>query len=308
MTRNSPASPLARQIVALMAAAVVSFGATGCDDDIIEPAAGLRVSGTVFYEGAGFDNFAEPAMQVAVFSAFPPISVPHGFIVVENPEFTAAGISYEVTGVPAWDGGYQVIGQIVDQTNLADMSGPTGAFPDFCQLSAAEGGLVTVAEDEPTTGIDITLFDSGGATDPCANNTDACPGSAGQASLVVDLTSEVDPGTFTDTDTVFIGLFATFPGPPSAFRIVPRADIEFPLQVILNETVPDDYVVFACYDRMGDNLMDCGDGEGDVAAFYDSQTPVTLAADTITTLGLDIDSGDSEGAEVVTAQDAGCDL
>jgi hypothetical protein len=290
--------------LALSALAALLVGGPACDDDRPSVSQGGVIEGRVFYEGQTYPALSRPALQVAAFGTFPPGGPPHAARVIENPVFGDDGVPYRLSGLPVYDK-FFVVGQIIDLDDPANTTAPAGSYPDFCQLSEPTG-TVAVTEDAPTTGIDFTLYGSGGAEDPCAVVTDACP-EAGRGSLVIEARANVAAGDIGASDTAVIALFTSFPGAPALFRVVPSADLEFPLTVILPNVVPNDYVVYVCYDRGGDNSQGLCDETEDTFAFYDMQNKVSFAEATIVQLGLDLETGDSNPAKVTTAAEAGCE-
>jgi hypothetical protein len=292
----------------IAAALVASLAlAPACDDELPPHRPGNAIEGRVSYLGQTAPSLERPALQVAAFGAFPPGGPPHAARVIEDPVFPddpEDGVPYRLDGLPVYDK-FFVAGQIIDLADPAYTSGPAGAYPDFCQLTESKG-VVAVTDDAPTAGVDFALYDSGGAADPCVIVTDPCP-EAGAASLVVKARADVDADELGDNDTAVVALFASYPGAPSTFRVLPRASLAFPLEVVLPNVAPGAYTVYVCYDVGGDNSQGlCEQGEDRFAFYVSDQTKVRFDEATIVVLGIDLDTGASDEPRVQTAEDFGC--
>ena len=141
--------------------------ALACSSSIPDPPAGDRISGTIRYQGTMTEHFSHPALQVVASIDFPPTSIPHGFLLIDRPNFSS-GVAYELAYLPRQ--AYKVAAQIADLDNAAldDGAKPLGGYPDSCTLLlSADAGLVEVRETEATVGIDFQLYDQMGMEDPC---------------------------------------------------------------------------------------------------------------------------------------------
>ena len=137
--------------------------ALACETDVPDADSGRRVSGMVTYGGTSYMSYARPAVIVALFAEFPPMSPPRGIITLEAPDFSQP-IAYEIVGVPP--GAYKIVGQVIDLTEAmpSSMTTATGSFPNFCILFAPVKNI-TIAEDAARDGVDFTIYDPG--RDPC---------------------------------------------------------------------------------------------------------------------------------------------
>jgi hypothetical protein len=154
----------------------LSLLALACNSNIPDAPHGGRVSGVVVYNGQAHLAFGRPALEVFATVTFPPLALPHGILVIENPDFSQGGIRYELANLPAYS--FKFAAQCVDlnnpQTDPSQLA--LGGYPDTCTLMIIpEGGLVEVQENSAVTSIDIQLFDSQGMSDPCFATLDGQP-------------------------------------------------------------------------------------------------------------------------------------
>ena len=139
-----------------------------CNSNIPDAPQGGRLSGVVVYNGQAHLAFSRPALEVFASVTFPPPALPHGILVIEKPDFSQGGISYELANLPEYS--FKIAAQLIDLNNpqIDPSQLALGGYPDACTLMLVpDGGLVEVQENTAVTGIDIQLFDGQGMSDPC---------------------------------------------------------------------------------------------------------------------------------------------
>jgi hypothetical protein len=183
---------------------------------------------------------------------------------------------------------------------------PTGSFPSFCSLVSSPDGNVEVTAAAPTTGIDIVVYDDGGAADPCNQSaTDFCPkAGAGTLSVTLELTRPKE--MIKPPDQLVFVILTSEADFPTRFKLLSAADLAggFPYHILINDVPPSSYLVYACYDVGGNNLRGCG--PEDFPLFYMDKTKLEVAAQKITSVRMDLDSKTSELVGVEEPADRGC--
>jgi hypothetical protein len=257
----------------------------GCGTNIPNPPAGERISGTLTYTGTAQLSMARPAARVLLFLDFPPSASPLAMLNIEQPDFSKP-VPYELAWVSP--NGYKVVAQLIDlNAPNADVTTlPAGGYPDFCTLSRTDQGFVTVREDVPVKNIDITLYDLAGQTDPCNAPTTACP-LPGKATVSVVVQSSRVP---TPADSLVFALFSKFPSTtPASSRKILGQDLKFPQTIIDNKLTPGTYAaLYTCFDVGSNSGMGLCTSED--AYVLGTGTPITLVADQITNVVVDLDS------------------
>ncbi len=274
------------RIAAFSVLAASAASANGCSNDLPEPAAGGVIQGTLDFAGTVPEAFAVPAVLVGAFRDFPPTAPSVSLLVLEEPDFSAGPMDYELRSVPAGD--YFVLAQLKDLEEEAQADDPLGGFPTSCALTDSEIGPVTVTDDAPTTGIDVTLYEQGGATDPCLALTDVCP-TEGNATLELDLVKADPPGP---GDVMVVALFNVSPpeGLPAEFRQFTGDALNFPVTFVANDLEPGGWAITVCYDVGGGDLFNDCAGEGDIAEAVDEGALIDLQAGDIINVEFDFDS------------------
>lgn len=279
------------RLVGCVAACALIGVTAGCDDQFPDPLERSTIRGKVTYEGTAHENFSRPAVQVMAFYTFPPATTPNSLHVTEDLEGLAdGGVSYELREVVPFD--YYILGQLFDLDDRDDLTVPAGGYPDFCALSATSAPL-TVAAFDDVDGIDFTLHDAAGSTDPCASDPSVCP-EPGFATLVVNITSAMNPADLSTDDLLLVALFTQFP--PNSFPVVstilPSSQLEFPMTVKYTNVPTDELVLYACLDIGGDNTQSlCGDS--DVWTLFDGGSTHAFMSGKVVTFDLDLDDGTS---------------
>jgi hypothetical protein len=287
---------------AVLGAVVVT---TAACQNVPEPAGGRAIRGRVSYRGDAHLRFERPVLQVAALALVPPPGRPHGVVFIEGPDFSAP-IPYELLNLAPWR--YKIVGRVsdvahrmIDETKL-----PTGGYPDFCSFVTGPNN-VEVTADFPATGIDFTLYDGGGAEDPCNRPEDACP-RPGAASLEVVLELERAAEDIKAPDQlVFAALESPTQIPPARFRILPASAIAmkgFPYTILVNDLPPGAYLVYACYDVGGDSLMGCG--PEDFSHTYMDSAYLPVAAGKITKIRMALDKRTSALVTIDEPATRGC--
>jgi hypothetical protein len=273
----------------------------GCQTELPVPPAGRAIRGQVRYEG--HVSFEHPALQVAALALVPPPGRPHAATFIDRPTFPVA---YELRNLPPWK--YKVVARLFDTKHMmADDKLPTGGFPDFCSFVGAPEGNVPVLEDLPTTGIDLTLYDGGGATDPCNQGDDVCPKPAsGTLEAVLELARA--PADIKAPDQlVFAVVDDPTKIPPTRFRLLPASTIAskgFPYTIVINDVPPGSYNVYACYDVGGNSLTGCGPEDFSLVYMDSARLPVEAAK--VTTIRMSLDRGTSELMKIDDPASRGC--
>jgi hypothetical protein len=223
---------------------------------------------------------------------------PHAAVFIEGPDFSQA-VPYELRNMHPFR--YKVIARLIDYGHPTADSDPvpTGAYPDFCTFVSAPEGNVEVTDAVANEDIDITLYDNGGADDPCGKSTGICPlNGAGTLEVVLDLAraqSAIKP-----PDQLVFAILTAPAAFPTKFLIVPAATLAmkgFPYTVVINSVPPGPYIVYACYDVGGNSLMGCG--PEDFSATIDDAMKLPIPAGKITSLRFDLDARTT----MITAQD-----
>ena len=279
-------------------ALVCLLAVAACDPELPDDEPTGSVRGSVTYDGTAHEAFARPALSVAAFFAWPPQAPPNSMVMIETDELPGT-VDYELRDLAPHD--YFVVAQVIDLDDQGAVSVPTGSFPNFCALTEADG-TVTVRESDAVESVDITVYDSAGADDPCGADTTSCPGD-GQATMRLTLNADVSNAPIESADVVSVGLFETWPpnAPPVVFSLVTSDNIEFPLSVVVTTVPAGDLYAYACLDRGGDNSFEtCSD---DPWAVQGGGTPVTFDAGKIVTLEFDLDAGSSASPVVEDALD-----
>ena len=291
----------------VMAAMFLGIWVSACSDQVPAVASGNRISGHVRYGGTAFQGMSRPAVRIAVAYDFPPSSQPYGLLTIERvnlaAELASTGVPYEMAWLSPF--AYKVYGQLID----VDMPGtdatllPAGGYPDFCTLSRAGEGMVTVTEAAPATGVDFVLYDGAGATDPCSAAT-ICPG-PGKSTMSLTVLSAQAP---TASDQLRVALFQSWPSTtPASIRLVPGSGLSFPHVVADNGLAPGDYaLLYACLD-IGSNagLGMCTSEDFD--AVYEPPAPaLSFPADKIVNLVADLDLGTISVTSITEPSTAGC--
>jgi hypothetical protein len=282
--------------------------AAACDSRYPAEMPGRLISGTIRYNGAEHLKLARPIVQLAALALVPPPpgKQPHGVVFVEPRDFSQP-TPYELRHMHPFR--YKVVARLVDYANPApeDAPVPRGGYPDFCTFVSAPEGNVAVIDAAPTTGIDITLYDNGGADDPCGKGGDVCP-KTGAGTLEVQIALDRAREAITAPDQL---VFAVLTGPtqaiPTRFRILPASELAakgFPHTVVINDVPPGAYIVYACYDVGGNGLMGCGP-EDFTAAFTDDNKLAVPDAK-ITSVRLDLNASMATLLAVDDPPDRGC--
>jgi hypothetical protein len=297
---------------ALLAAAVaLAVGAT-CQTELPSPPAGRRVSGLIRYQGAFHHTLVRPALQIALLTSVPDPNRPqrpHGLAVIETRDLEA--VFYQLENIPPFR--YRLVARVIDlaQPELSEHVLPSGGYPDLCTFLDAAEGNVAVNEETPTSGVNFTLYDSGGTTDPCFTNPvvgGACP-KAGAGTLEVVLELARPPSEVRAPDQlIFAMLKEPTEFPPTRFRLLSAQDLVakggFPYTLVINDVPPESYIVYACYDVGGNNIAGCG--PMDFVSEYMKRAKLAVAAGKITTVRLGLDDGSSELVSVTGPAARGC--
>jgi hypothetical protein len=228
---------------------------------------------------------ARPAARVMLSLDFPPATSPIAMLNIERPDFSKP-VPYELAWVAPNQ--YKVFAQLVDlsspDTDATTL--PAGGYPDFCTMPRTDEGFVTISGDVPLKNIDITLYDLAGQTDPCSAPTTVCP-LPGKATLSVVVRSSRVP---TPADSLVFALFSKFPSTtPTSSRKILGQDLTFPETIIDNKLDPGTYsALYACFDVGSNSGMGLCTSED--AYVLGMATPITLVADQITNVTVDLDS------------------
>jgi uncharacterized protein (DUF2141 family) len=218
-----------------------------------------------------------------------------------SPEALREGVPYELRHLPAWR--YYVVAQLLDADDPAK-SGPLGAYPDFCEGTGAAEGPVTVDGINDLESLDITLYGSNGAEDPCQQSSaELCP-EPGKATVAFEWL----PLELADEDVAIFALFDAWPatGAPRVFSLIPNAALRASNSFVRNDLEPGEYVVYFCLDRGGDDTMGvCGD-EDDWVLLQDG-APLRLEVESITEASLELAEGGSTFTQV-DAVERGCNV
>jgi hypothetical protein len=284
----------------------LGLGLLGCDNDLPEPDDGGTVRGTVTYDGDAQSDLIEPAVRVVAVYTFPPTDLeampPHGLVQIENPDLSAP-LPYELRHLAP--GPYYILGQLFDMQDPDSLTTPAGAYPDFCVPFQVDGGNVEVQPDAAVDGIDITLYDAAGQTDPCtAASAEVCP-AAGAATLDFEVRSASEVGA---DDILVVALFASNPptGAPTRFKLFTPGQFSFPHRVLDNAVPPGDHVVAVCHDRGGDDVLGGGCGEEDASLVWNDGEAIAMDADMIYRTGVDLDTAASDELMTNTPADFFC--
>jgi hypothetical protein len=287
-----------RAAIALAALAALSLLAASCQSELPAPPAGRRISGAIRYAGTFHQTLVRPALQIAVLTHVPDpnnTSRPHGLAVIETRQL--AIVPYEIPNLTPFR--YRLVARVIDlaQPTFSEHLLPSGGYPDLCTFLDAPEGNVEVTEAAPARDVDVTLYDSGGTTDPCFTAAASpCP-KAGAGSLEVLLELDRPPGQLAGADQLIFAMLKTPDEfPPTRFRILKATDIAskggFPYTLIVNDVPPESYIVYACYDVGGNSITGCG--PEDFISEYMKRAKLTIEAGKITTIRLGLDGGTSE--------------
>jgi len=276
-----------------------------CETQVPERPVGGTIQGQIRYMGEGHKKFARPALQLAALALVPPPGRPHGALFIDRPDFSKP-IPYLLRNLPPYR--YKVVARLIDGDNaMADTSmQPTGSYPDFCTLTSAGEGPVVVTDTAPTTGIDITLYDDGGAGDPCNRSADdVCP-KPGSGTLHVTLDLMRDKEMIKAPDQLVFVILRSPSEFPTRFKLLPAQELAsgFPYTIIINDVPPDSYLIYSCYDVGGNNLMKCG--PEDFAHFYMDMTKTAVDAGKITSVRMDLAAKTSAPTTVEEPSARGC--
>ena len=278
---------------------------SGCGDDLPEATATGAISGTVRYGGTAHLAFVTPTLSVSAFAAWPPDSAPYALVELDASKIQD-GIAYTLTGLPDFQ--YHLVAVLFDGAKTLGAADPTGAFPNACALAPNQPSPVVISGQNTLSAIDVTVYDTGGSADPCftANAGDVCP-EDGAASLLLTITTGVDPSTITADDAFIYGLFSAWPprGAPTAFKLLGSADILPTIELTDLAVPPGDHFVYVCVDKGGDDLMGvCGDE--DVWMVFSTSAPLTLVAGQIQPLALDLTTQTGDAAAPLDPATVGC--
>ncbi len=288
---------------------LATFVAAGCSTELEDPPAGGRITGTIFYSGDFHASLVRPALQIAVVPTVPdpehPVR-PHGLAVIESRQLAA--VPYDIPSLLPFR--YRVVARMIDLTNpaLSEHELPSGGYPDLCTFLDALDNNVEVTAGAPTFGVDVTLYDKGGTTDPCFNTApDVCP-KAGAGTLEVLLELNRDKSQVRAPDQlVFAMLKDPMEFPPTRFRILSAAVLArmgFPYTLVINDVPPEGYIVYACYDVGGNSITGCG--PEDFVSEYMKRAKLTVPAGKVTTIRLGLDGGSSEYVGEADPATRGC--
>jgi hypothetical protein len=272
-----------------------------CGTNISDPTAGERLSGTLTYTGTAHLSMTRPTARVLLFVDFPPSASPIAMLNIERPDFSKP-VPYEVAWVSPSQ--YKVVAQLIDlsspDTDVTTL--PAGGYPDFCTLSRTDQGFVKISADVPVKNVDITLYDLAGQTDPCNAPTTVCP-LAGKATVSVMVRSSRVP---TPADSLVFALFSKFPSTtPTSTRKILGQDLTFPETIIDNKLAPGTYAaLYACFDVGSNSGMGLCTSED--AYVLGAATPITLVADHITNVTVDLDSATLTVVGIDAPGDHGC--
>jgi hypothetical protein len=296
---QSPASPSRLGVAALTACLVCGLVAA-CGTDIPAAPTGERVSGTVSYAGSAQASMLRPAARILLFLDFPPSGSPFAMLNIERPDFSKP-LPYELAWVAP--NRYKVVGQLFDlgAPDSDPTTLPAAGYPSMCALSRPDDGFVTVTDSISAQGIDLHLYDLGGQTDPCFVPAAACP-LPGRATMSLVVRSSRVPSS---ADSLVVALFSEFPSTsPASARKVAGQDLRFPETIVDNDLAPRSYpVLYVCLDVGSNSGMGLCTAED---AFVLDSTPIDLAADTITNLIVDLDTGTVSVAGVDAPGEHGC--
>lgn len=278
---------------------------SACGDDLPEPATTGTVSGTIRYGGTAHLAFTKPTLSVSAFAAWPPDSAPYALVELDASKIQD-GIAYTLTGLPDFQ--YHLVAVLFDGAKTLGATDPTGAFPNACALAPNQPPPVVIAQQNTLQAIDVTVYDTGGSADPCfsANTDKVCP-EDGAASLLLTVTTGVDPSTLTADDAFIYGLFSAWPprGAPTAFKLLASADILPTIELTDLAVPPGDHFVYVCVDKGGDDLMGvCGDE--DLWMVFSTSAPLTLTAGQIQPLALDLTSQTGDAPPALDPATVGC--
>lgn len=257
--------------------------AAGCSSELPPaPPPGNGISGRVFYAGSLDTRAPGQALVISAFATFPPSGPPHGLLQVSAPDFTAAGLPYALSFLPEY--GYFVLAEIVDLNDpSASFSGEAaGGYPNTCKLGA-DGARVAVSADHVATGIDLTIYDEGGAQDPCHHPSAPPPTPVPTPALAVTLTSsDLHPGS---DDLVSIAVFTSDPpaGAPAAATMAMATG--FPQTLTLDSVPATRAFVSACFRKASDSFL-CN-SPGDV--LVTAPDPVTISAGHTAAVTIDLE-------------------
>jgi hypothetical protein len=273
------------------AASLLALALLGCENHLPDPPVGGMIRGQLRYGGVAHQQFTRPAVQIAALAMLPPPSGarPHGLQVIENPDFSRP-IDYQLANLPEFS--YKVVALIADVADpQADQSKlPTGAYPNMCALVTSPQANVPVSATGPTTNIDISVYDSGGAQDPCNKPKDnACP-VAGASSLVMVLSLARGQELIVKPDQLIVAVLTDPMAFPTRFKLLPANELAsgFPYAMIFNDLPAGEYIVYACYDVNGDNLLGCG--PQDFSANYMGGAKLNVPAGKIIQVHMDLDT------------------
>jgi hypothetical protein len=285
--------------------ALLVLSLLGCHTELPDPPKGRAISGHISYAGQAHRTFEHPALQIAALALVPPPGRPHGALFVDEPDFSRP-IAYTLRNLPPWK--YKVVARVFDAAHVMDDGKlPTGGFPDFCAFVGGAEGNVPVLDELATTGIDITIYDDGGAKDPCNQGDDVCPKPAGGTLEAILELQRPQAEIKSPDQIVFAVVDDPTKIPPTRFRLLPASTVAgkgFPYTVVINDVPPGSYTVYACYDVGGNSLTGCG--PEDFSLVYMDMMRMPIAEAKITTIRMSLDKGTSELVKVDEPSARGC--
>jgi hypothetical protein len=244
---------------------------------------------------------------VVALAVVPPPGRPHAVAFVERPDFSAP-LPYQLSNLPPFR--YKVVARLSDAAAPGQDANtlPTGAYPDFCSLVSMPTGNVAVTDSAPTTGIDVTIYDGGGTTDPCstpAPSNDVCP-EANAGTLITDVLLNRPASMIQAPDQLIFAMLTDPAAFPTRLRVVPAKDLAagFPQRIVFRDVPADNYLVYSCYDVGGNSLLGCG--AEDFAFSYMTMQKLAVAAGKITTVELDLTNQASKLVGVEEPAARGC--
>jgi hypothetical protein len=300
--------------LAAAASFVLAALTPACSTELPVPPPGLIIRGDVRYMGQAHLGFTRPAIQVLALAMLPTSEAdqqrPHALLVLEPASYEAP-IAYQLGPLPAFR--YKVVARIIDLTDLTIpyTQLPSGAYPNACSLFDSPGGNVEVTEAAPTAGIDITMYDRGGAADPCnLQVADVCP-QPDTGTLIVRLLLDRPAAQLVKPDALLFAILKNATDlVPVRFRLLDAPDVAmaggFPYRMVFNNVPPDSYIAYGCYDVGGDNITSGACGPMDFATPYMNMERLPIAADTITSIELDLGRTTSALTSVEPKAARGC--
>ncbi|MBC7173930.1 MAG: hypothetical protein H5U40_15925 [Polyangiaceae bacterium] len=156
----------------MMAASVLAFAASGCENQLGEGPPGVSIRGEVTY--AGSKTFTNPRLMVTVVTSLTS-PLPYAYQQIDAPPLPGP-VPYQLDFVP--EGAFYVIAVLDEAETFNTNTAPKGAYPNFCTVIAMTPERSIVVGDAGVDGIDITVYDNP-ISDPCfsaaAARTSASP-------------------------------------------------------------------------------------------------------------------------------------